>query len=140
MKNQEQSNWDLILSKYISIWIWSILFGATASMTYRMINILPSGRDWGVLSIGFGVILIYGLLFLFMSWTSLYKYLDKYIIPKFFPRTDKEEEQEDSKGEPEEELNSHAIYLKKAFKYLIWAALIMVAVEIAELILTSFRI
>ena len=133
MKNQEQNNWDIILAKYISVWIWSILFGATASMTYRMINIFPSGRDWGSISLAIGAILLYGLLFLFMSWSSLYKYLDKYIIPKFFPSEKKKEDKE------EYEINETSIYLKKAFKYLIGAAFTMVSAEIAEIILISFR-
>lgn len=130
MKKSE-NQFDRILSKYISIWIWSILFGGTATITLTLLNTVPRGGDWSSLSYVFIAILSYGLIFMLMSWLSLYKYLISYILPKFFPKEDQEEEFEKYR------LNKFSFYLRRSFMYFIGGIVSIFAMKIAELFIGS---
>jgi len=71
-------NFDKLLSKYISVWIWSILFGAATALTYTIIASRPFDR-WGPLTIVFIYIYVLFIICLMVVWLNLYKYLIKYI-------------------------------------------------------------
>jgi len=131
-KQENQENqFDRILSKYISIWIWSILFGGTATITLTLLNTVPRGRDWSSLSYIFIAILSYGLIFMLMSWFSLYKYLISYILPKFFPSEDQEVKLK------KYQLNKSSFYLRRSFMYFIGGIVAIFAMKIAELFIGS---
>lgn len=134
-KQNQENDFDRILSKYISIWIWSILFGGTATITLTLLNTVPRGRDWSSLSYLFIAILLYGLFFLLMSWLSLYKYLISYILPKFFPKEDQEEYQEEELRKYQ--LNKSSFYLRRSFLYFIGGIVAIFAMKIAELFIGS---
>ncbi len=129
-KEPDKNHFDTILSKYVSVWIWSILFGGTATITLTLFNLAPRGRDWNNLSIVFIIILLYGLAFVFMSWYSLYKYLIFYIIPKFF-KLDEKRDDDYSK------MKKSPFYLRRSFLYLMGGLVAIFAMKISELLLES---
>ena len=122
-------NFDKLLSKYISIWIWSILFGAATALTYSAIGNRPFER-WGILSIVLIVIFIYLIICLVMVWLYMYKYLIRYILPKFFPIRDTEVD--------DFVLNKHAIYIRRTFIFLFAATLLRVSIVLIESFLYMF--
>jgi hypothetical protein len=84
-ENRSDSGVDLdrVLSKYITIWVWSILVGVNTSMTFSLINANIRSR-------GTEVFLLLGPVYLIasastlVSWYFVVKYLRFFIVPKFF--------------------------------------------------------
>jgi hypothetical protein len=79
----ETPQWDELLSKYVQVWIWSLLFGATSGLSYAYIGI-RFDRPWGPLAVlplaifGVGVIAALG------AWWCLLVHLRYSILPTFF--------------------------------------------------------
>lgn len=73
---------DKILSKYISVWLWSILFGSVTAVGYSFLG-YDLRENWGELSVLLFAIIMLGMSCIFISIFSLYLYLIKYIIPRF---------------------------------------------------------
>ena len=44
-----ESKWDTLLTKYVRVWVWSILFGATSGLSYAYIGV-RFDRSWGPLT------------------------------------------------------------------------------------------
>lgn len=124
-----ENNLDKLLSKYISIWIWSILFGTASALTYSIFSTRPFEK-WGTLSILFVVIYAYLIVSLIMTWLNLYKYLVRYIVPKFFPLQESEQD--------EFKLNRMAFFLKQSFTYLFIAAFLRILMPLIESLLYLF--
>jgi hypothetical protein len=124
-----ENNLDKLLRKYISIWIWSILFGTASALTYSIFSTRPFER-WGTLSVLFVAIYAYLIVALILAWLYLYKYLVKYILPKFFPLQESEQN--------EFELNKMAFFLKRSFTYLFIAAFLRILMPLIESLLYLF--
>jgi hypothetical protein len=73
---------DRVLSKYISVWLWSILFGVNSGLTFSYLS--STFRDWGSLSILLVAILAIAVIFSIQAWRYLLSYLTRYLLPKFF--------------------------------------------------------
>lgn len=77
------TQWDDLLSKYVQVWIWSVLFGATSGLSYAYFGI-RFDRPWGPLAalpliiFGVGVIAALG------AWWCLLVHLRYSILPTFF--------------------------------------------------------
>lgn len=84
-----ETNFNKLLNRYISVWLWSILFGAASGLTYSIFTTRPFEK-WGVLSTLFIVIFVYLIISIIITWLYLYRFLKSYIIPRFFPTTDEE--------------------------------------------------
>ncbi len=82
MKHDENSidRWDRLLAKYTSVWIWSILFGASTGLAFSFLT-LDRWGDWGRLSILPSAIASMAAIMLLFSWYLLYRYLCVYILP-----------------------------------------------------------
>jgi len=131
MENNQFEKFDYLISKYIAIWIWSIILGINATFTYRLIvNVVP-GRDWGSLGLPMILLNIIALVVMLNSWRSLYLFLSEYIIPRIFPN--------DEGKVNLLELNAKSLFLKKSFNYIISAAVIMFIIELYAFILYTSK-
>jgi hypothetical protein len=79
-KNIDFDKWDRLLSKYVSVWIWSIVLGSTAGITYS----LPRPQeffDYG--TVGLALLMIYSFVALLslVSMTLLFRFFSGYIVP-----------------------------------------------------------
>jgi hypothetical protein len=76
-------DWDRLLAKYVRIWIWSILFGATSGLTYAYVGVRFE-RPWGPLAVLPMLLLTIGITCTLGGWTNLLAYLEGVIVPEFF--------------------------------------------------------
>lgn len=77
----ERSRFDGLLSKYIAVWLWSILFGTTTGVLYSFLSFHLD--RWGGLGMIIAVPAMLALLFALMSWGHLYWGLKDFLIPRF---------------------------------------------------------
>lgn len=116
---------EKLLSKYIAVWIWSILFGASSGLIYSLIEYRP--EKWGQLAVTLLLFSAIGIVFAFLSLILLIRYLIKILLPTIFRSSDSA--QIDSKLS----LLSVA-YLSRATWFLVFAAIARAGMAIAELI------
>ena len=83
MAKELELKFDLTLSKYISVWIWSILFGANSGVIYTLTSYHSFMKDrFGQIVIG--SIIVMSILFSMITYWQLFSYLSRYLIPRFF--------------------------------------------------------
>jgi hypothetical protein len=115
-------NLDRLLSKYILVWLWSILFGASSGLTYTLIEYRP--ERWGQLALPLLLLSFLGILSAFASLISLIHYLLRYLIPSLFH----------ADPVPEElALKAAGVYLKRASWFLVFAALARAGMALCEI-------
>ena len=123
---------DGFLSKYLLVWIWSVLFGASTGLFYSFIA-YRSSESWGPLDLLLLVLVIFGLFATVSSNLALFRFLTVFLIPKFLP-SDKRSDTEDY------QLNHlSGRLLKNAFFYMIVGAVIRVSMVLGELVFSSLR-
>src|SRR5437867_8211561 len=71
---------EVLLRKYVAVWLWSILFGGTTGLTYTMIS-FSTGERWGSLALSLAVATLFGIYLLALAWLQLYRYLQYFLIP-----------------------------------------------------------
>ncbi len=106
---------DLLLSRYVSVWLWSIVFGSLSGITFSYLTI--SGRgDNPIASFVLSSMAIFGTIFSALSWYQLFKYLYNYIIPQFIVRVN---------ADASDEVNrANAYTLASAFRLLVFFRII----------------
>lgn len=116
--------YDTLLSKYIAVWLWSIIFGAVTGIFYSFITYRSYGERVYLLTVFATMTTIIGLVAAIFSSYSLYTGLVKYLIPKFFLN---------------EEVDAKILgnSLKNAFSMLILALIIRLFLSLFEVILAS---
>ena len=107
-----KGQFDGLLSKYVLVWLWSILFGGTTALSYMLFT-YHSGEIGGILHIFVTVFTWSGILLLSLSWIHLYRFLTIMIIPIFILGRDIETDDHKRK------LGAHA--LCRAFLFMILA-------------------
>ena len=123
----DNKNIDVIVAKYMKIWIWSILFGANSTLTYALSNSFV--RDsWGILALGIAAIAMYGVMLTFVSWKQLIGFFKHAIIPSLF--------QNREQNFSETELKEHSLYLERAFYYMVYATMVIFLTKVSEILLT----
>jgi hypothetical protein len=80
-KEKIKDPYELLLTKYISVWIWSILFGAMTGLTYTFLS--SRIGNWGSLALLPGIPMVIGIIAIIQAWISIYRYLIHYLIPTF---------------------------------------------------------
>jgi hypothetical protein len=75
--------WDALLSKYVRVWLWSVLLGTTSALSYSYVNV-HFDRPWGSLASLPLLLMVLGTTAAFASWFNLLAYLRMEIIPTFF--------------------------------------------------------
>jgi hypothetical protein len=80
----ESAQWDRLLSKYVRVWLWSILFGATTGLSYSFVAIgvaRSNGMPVGMAPLALVAI---GAVSTIAAWWLLFVHLRDSIIPEFF--------------------------------------------------------
>lgn len=123
---------NVILAKYSSIWIWSIIVGINSALTYSFYNYRQS--NW--LTLGIILSIFYGLAFLFClsAWVHLATFLKKIIIPLIEESFDNSPVNFRDKAKV-----SHFQFLNQAFLFLIYALSCRFFAFILELIFSSLK-
>ncbi|HEX8149817.1 MAG TPA: hypothetical protein VF591_21735 [Pyrinomonadaceae bacterium] len=75
---------DGLLAKYVSVWLWSILFGTSITLSFSFIG-YRSQDKWGSLGLLLALLLVIGFSGAITSLVYLFYYLKDYLIPTFFP-------------------------------------------------------
>jgi hypothetical protein len=83
IQRDEPSVFLRLVNRYISVWIWSILFGLAVSLSFSLSNVRNIGR-YGQAAVIIGSLYVFSSAFVFWSWVSLLKYLRRFIIPLIF--------------------------------------------------------
>ncbi|PYV97091.1 MAG: hypothetical protein DMG89_15665 [Acidobacteria bacterium] len=123
----ELLQWDHLLSKYIHVWLWSILFSATTGVGYMLVAY--RGERWGSLSIGILIIVAFGAVSVLLSLYSLGRFLVGYLLPAFFTEATIDEADKKRAG----------TRLAKSFRFLILAILARLVIGAAESVLAILR-
>ena len=82
----ESSVFIRLINRYISVWVWSILFGLATSLSFTITNVRNIGR-FGELSFAIGALYVLGAIFLFRAWFILLQYLRQFLVPMIFSRS-----------------------------------------------------
>jgi hypothetical protein len=116
---------DRLLSKYVSVWLWTILFGTDVGVTYSSLTYY-SPNKWGFLGLFIALLLLISLLASLVSWLSLLQYLSRCLLPRFFY------------GEGPEIEKKYAESLGRAFRFLIVAFLARGSMTLVDLLYSCF--
>ena len=123
---RSDSHLDLLLNKYVSVWLWSILFGTTTGVLYSFLSF--RFERWG----GLGLILLIpalaALILAIFSWLMLYRALSGYLIPRFILNQSKYED-----SDPD----FFAYHIRRAFLYFVFAAGFRALASLLELALAA---
>lgn len=134
MDNNGQSkvSLDNLLSKYIAVWIWSILFGALSGVTYSFLGGYYEISNWGPLSLLLVIEVSIGLLASIGAWLYMFQYLVKYIVPRFVHNSWIEQDSQ--------ELNTHSVYwIRQVFLLIILALAMRLVMELSMLIFSVLQ-
>lgn len=133
---------DRVLAKYVSVWLWSILFGTSISLSFSFISYRPAEK-WGPLGLLLAVLLIIGFIFAVSSLVYQFYYLKNFLIPTFFPgpgRPDTESKdvstEEAHAGRDRERLLA-TYYLRKSVRLMIFAVVLRAVMVLVELIYSA---
>lgn len=119
---------DRLLSKYISVWVWSILFGTTIGLIYTFLNYRPSDR-WGTLTLLLIILVVIGSVSAGMALICQLPYLTRIMIPTFFLGI----------VNSEEETTLQVRKLRKSVSFIILALILRLTMVLVELGFSSFR-
>src|SRR5258708_29404644 len=118
-------SWDSALTKYVHVWLWSILVGATTSLAFSFLSY--RGGKWGVLGLGLVAILSFGALAVLGSLLPLGRFLFGYLLPVFFASAEVGARDRERAG----------LRLYQSFRYIILAILARLLMAAVELALSS---
>jgi hypothetical protein len=113
-----------LVNRYISVWVWSILFGVAVSVSFSITNVRNAGR-YGDLTLIIMALYLLAALFTFRAWSVLLRYLNQFIIPLIFTSSEVAETHVSVFKNLTRALGS----LIFAFAFLILASLIQAALE-----------
>jgi hypothetical protein len=118
--------WDIAFTKYVHVWIWSILLGATTSTGYLFLSYRPIGK-WGALGAALIAILAFGALSVLAALYLLARFLLGYLLPLFFADADVSNTDKMQAG----------LRLSQSLRFLILAILARFIMTAAELLLST---
>ena len=116
---------DRLLSKYVTVWIWSILIGINSGITFSLASYSARGT-WGPLTFLPLALTLIGIISAILSWVYLLNYLSRFIIPSFFL-----ERREDPR---------HSRLLRLSVQAIIFAVGARLLVSVVDLLYASFGI
>ncbi|TOR07959.1 hypothetical protein CGG82_23515, partial [Vibrio parahaemolyticus] len=64
VENGAAAKLDILLRKYLSVWLWSILFGGATTLTFSLSSIRDYEK-WGILTSVTSLLFVISILFLF---------------------------------------------------------------------------
>lgn len=120
--------WDRLLSKYVSVWLWSVLFGTASGLGTGLTYILFSkGGQWGPLWPAIVLAALSGLAATLYAWWCLYLFLARVLLPQFL-----------GTDQPEPTSRS-GYYLQRAFVSILLASSIGIITMIINFIFEELR-
>jgi len=122
----KETQWDQMLAKYVHVWLWSILVGATTGIGLSGLS-LSYPAKWGIL--GIGLIAASGLAIacVLASLYALSRFLIGYLLPVFFA----------SAPVSREDMLKAGRRLAQSLQFLIFAIIIRFIIYAAEMLLVS---
>ena len=118
------SLWETLLNKYVSVWLWSILFGTTTGVLYSFLSFRFD--RWGYLGALLALPATLALVLALASWLQLYRGLTQFLIPRYVL------------GLPVEGHEKIFAYcLRRAFLYFVSAASLRAIASILEILLAA---
>jgi hypothetical protein len=119
---EKRSELRELLDRYVSVWLWSILFGSTSGVAYTLLSLRSS--SWGKL----GAVFLFPAAMVFacatLAWLHLYRGLRCYLLPTFLPMM---------RGEADP--LRFGISLRQAFYFLFLAFVFRISTSLLELAL-----
>lgn len=119
--SSEDSIFLRLVNRYISVWVWSILFGVAISLSFSVSNVRGIGR-YGVLSIVLIGLYVVAALATLRTWFTLLHYLNRFIIPLVFMPS--EDIDESRSYDVFKNLSSALVSIIVAFVFLFLASLL----------------
>jgi hypothetical protein len=135
-EGQLSDRWDVLLAKYIRVWIWSLLFGAASALGYSYVG-FQLDKPWGSLAVLPLALLLIGVASSLGAWWSLLRYLRGTILPEFFGLSDRDES--DDPREREWRNYRAGRVITRAYVYLLIAGLTRLLISASELLFEALR-
>ncbi|EGQ9138113.1 MULTISPECIES: hypothetical protein [Vibrio] len=129
VENGAAAKLDILLRKYLSVWLWSILFGGATTLTFSLSSIRDYEK-WGILTSVTSLLFVISILFLFISWLTLFKFLKGYLIEVVFVGSDT--------SDSEEKRKKFGRYLSTSFYALIMAGIVRLMIELSKQIFQMY--
>ena len=139
---------DRVLAKYVSVWLWSILFGTSISLSFSFISYRPTEK-WGPLGLLLAALLILGFIFAVSSLIYQFYYLKEFLLPTFFPGEALESPPDLPAAEGVADAREKVLrgrdkarymatyYLRKSVRLMIFAVVLRAVMVLAELLYSS---
>jgi hypothetical protein len=137
---------ERLLDRYITVWMWSVLFGASTGLIFNLISYRTDSR-WGLFNGLLLFVLLISLVAALKTWRMLLRCMSVYLIPKFIlhkfnenpsSTSDKNVSPQQSLGSAEREAESKAAdALRQAFESLVIGAVARIVVTVIEMIFAS---
>jgi hypothetical protein len=119
----DEKPYESLLSKYISVWLWSVLFGSMSGLSYSFIGYRPLVNRFRPLAILSILLLVSGFLAALTCLIALYQALFGYLVPQFVMRK-------------ESDPGVFATFLRLAFLMFIVAAIVRVIMALTDVVLS----
>lgn len=139
---------ERLLDRYITVWMWSVLFGASTGLVFNLISYRTDSR-WGPLNVLLMFVLLVSLVAALTTWRALLRCMSVYLIPKFLlhkfnenvtSTSDKDSIARQELAARESEAESKAAdALRRAFEYLVIGAVARIVMTILEMIYASLK-
>lgn len=120
--NSPAGPWELLLRKYVHVWLWSILFGTSTGLLYTLTDFRVG--DWKGLGFLITIPAVLAAILALQSWLHLYSALRVYLLPEFT-----------GTRKPDEKVFSW--HLTRSFFYLILASVFRIAIGIIDFALST---
>jgi hypothetical protein len=133
--NPQKDSLDILLSKYLAVWLWSISFGALSGLTYSFLGQYYQIGKWGSLSLILVLFMAVGVLAAIRAWLFMFQYLFNYIIPRFLQGVSEENGENDN----EVRVNRSSYALRQAFLMMIIALAMRLALEFSILLFSVLQ-
>lgn len=129
---------DHVLSRYVSVWLWSLLFGADTTLVFSIGGFFRSGGAWRQLTVLIGLSLFIAAILALACMYSLFLFFSKLLIPEFFNRSwVKRDSKDDSYAF--QEINREADRLKHAFSFLLYGFAFVLFAAVLQFVFASIR-
>jgi hypothetical protein len=116
---------DLLLRKYVYVWLWSVLLGAVTTVGFTFVS--SSAGRWGSMGVGLIFFTFLGAASVVASLVALSRFFSGYLLPIFFGSAE---------VKTEESLRA-ALLLRRSFRYLIVAVFIKFTMSAVEQLLSA---
>lgn len=116
--------WEALLNKYISVWLWSILFGTTTGVLFSFLSFRYD--RWGELGVVLAIPAFGSLVLAIGAWLQLYRALTIFLIPRYVLS---------KPADGADELFAYS--LRRAFLFFVGAAVLRATASVLEILLAA---